>query len=93
MRIVDHLTPDGPDKILHVRSVGCDVNIIVGTHDHNGVPFTTIEIMPHQPDDEGMRWMHLGSSNVVVMPVSHDGFPAEPPAEPTSTPLHGEART
>lgn len=75
MRIVDHLTPDGPDKILHIRSIGCDVNIIVGTHDPNGVPFTTIEILPHEPDDDGVRWMPLGTSNVVVMPVPH----GEPP--------------
>ncbi|WP_327657167.1 hypothetical protein [Streptomyces sp. NBC_00483] len=92
MRIVDHLTPDGPDKILHVRSVGCDVNIIVGTHDPNGVPFTTVEVLPHVPDDEGTRWMHLGTSNVVVMPVSHDEFPTAPPADPVSTPLQGEAQ-
>lgn len=92
MRIVDHLTPDGPDKILHIRSVGCDVNIIVGTHDPNRVPFTTIEVMPHEPDDEGVRWMHLGTSNVVVMPVSHDGSPIAPPADPASIPLPGEAR-
>ncbi|MGW6356355.1 hypothetical protein ACWFR5_14420 [Streptomyces sp. NPDC055092] len=71
MRIVEHDVPDGPDKILHVRSVGCDVNIIVGTHDPSGAPFTTIEIMPHQPDGDGVKWLHFGTSNVVVMPVSH----------------------
>lgn len=89
MRIVDHLTPDGPDKILHIRSVGCDVNIIVGTHDPNGVPFTTIEILPHEPDDDGVRWMPLGTSNVVVMPVSHDELPTA--SDQLSVVTHGEA--
>ncbi|HJQ47047.1 MAG TPA: hypothetical protein VJ870_12120 [Amycolatopsis sp.] len=70
MRIVEHHETDGPDKILHVRSVGCDVNIIVGTHDPAGVPFTTVEILPHEPDDEGVNWFQLGTSSVVVMPVS-----------------------
>lgn len=70
MRIVSH-TSDGPDKILHIKSVGCDVNIIVGTHDPNGVPFTTVEILPHEPDDDGVNWLHMGSSSVMVMPVSY----------------------
>ncbi len=85
MRIVDHCTTDGQDKILHVRSVGCDVNIIVGTHDPNGIPFTTIEVLPHEPDDDGVNWFHLGTSTVVVMPVSRA-------APPQSITLNGEAR-
>ncbi|MFF3572724.1 hypothetical protein [Nocardia jiangxiensis] len=72
MRIVDHLTPDGPDKILHIRSVGCDVNIIIGTHHPDGTPFTTIEVLPHEPDDDGVRWENIGSSNVVVSPAPSD---------------------
>ncbi|WP_433503193.1 hypothetical protein ACQP04_26015 [Pseudonocardia halophobica] len=92
MRIVDHLRPDGPDKILHVRSVGCDVNIIVGTHDPNGVPFTTVEVLPHEPDDEGVRWMHLGTSSVVVMPVSDASAFVVPETPADSTATHGEAR-
>ncbi|TVT25025.1 hypothetical protein LWP59_25370 [Amycolatopsis acidiphila] len=80
MRIVDHQGTDGPDKILHVRAVGCDVNIIVGTHDPHGVPFTTVEVLPHEPDDDGVNWLHLGTASVVVMPVPH------------ATTLDGEAR-
>lgn len=71
MRIVDHHPIDVPDKILHIRSVGCDINVIVGTHDPNGIPFTTVEVLPHEPDDDGVNWLHLGTSSVVVMPVSH----------------------
>ena len=71
MRIVDHHEPDGPDKILHIRSAGCDINIIVGTHDPNGIPFTTVEVLPHEPDEDGTNWWNLGTSSVVVMPESH----------------------
>jgi hypothetical protein len=92
MRIVDHDTPDGPDKILHIRSVGCDVNIIVGTHDPNGTPFTTVEIIPHEPDDDGVPWRQLGSSSVVVMPVAPDGGSAgQRPASRDRAHRYGEA--
>ncbi|MET7640780.1 hypothetical protein [Streptomyces sp. NPDC005438] len=67
---MDHTT-DVPDKILHVRSVGCDVNIIVGTHDSSGVPFTTVEVLPHEPDEDGVNWLHHGTSSVLVMPVDY----------------------
>ncbi|ALC25986.1 hypothetical protein ABT013_14535 [Streptomyces bacillaris] len=72
MRIIDH-TSDVPDKILHIKSVGCDVNIIVGTHDPNGVPFTTIEVLPHEPDDDGVNWLNIGTSSVLVVPFDHTG--------------------
>lgn len=80
MRIVDHTT-HGPDKILHVRSLGCDVNIIIGTHDPNGVPYTTIEVLPHQPDDEGVNWLHAGPANVIVTPAP-SALPPVPPCAP-----------
>lgn len=72
MRIIDHRAPTGGDKILHVRSIGCDVNIIIGTHDPTGTPFTTVEILPHEPDDDGVRWLLLGSSSVLALPVDTD---------------------
>lgn len=68
MRQIQHLS-DGPDKILHIETEGCKINVIIGTHDPNGIEFTTVEIIPHQPDDEGRSWMTVGPTAVIVVPL------------------------
>lgn len=69
MRITDHLNT-GPDKILHIRTEGCSINVVIGTHDPNGIEFTTIEVIPHEPDDDGRCWTTMGPSATIVVPLS-----------------------
>jgi hypothetical protein len=60
MRQIQHLN-DGPDKILNIETEGCTINVIIGTHDPNGIEFTTVEITPHEPD---------GPNAVIVVPLA-----------------------
>ena len=68
MRHIQHFK-DGPDKILHIETEGCRVNVIIGTHDPSGASFTTVEILAAQPDDDGNNWMTIGPSAVLVVPT------------------------
>lgn len=68
MRHITHFK-DGPDKILHIETEGCKINVIIGTHDQTNTPFTTVEIHPEEPDAEGENWMTIGPSNVLVVPT------------------------
>ena len=67
MRQIDHTNTE-TDKILHVRAVGCRVNVLVGTHDPDGFPYTTVEVIPDEPDDDGVEWACAGESTVIVRP-------------------------
>jgi hypothetical protein len=67
MRHIQHFK-ESPDKILHIETEGCRVNVIIGTHDTSGTPFTTVEILAYQPDDDGNIWTTIGPSAVLVVP-------------------------
>lgn len=74
MRLVKHFK-DGPHKILHIEAEGCKINVIVGTHDNSGTAFTSVEVHPAEPDDEGRNWMTIGPANVIVVPATEDETP------------------
>lgn len=75
MRRIEHFA-DGPDKILHIETEGCKVNIIIGTHDLSGEDFTTVEILPAEPDDDGRIWTTIGPTAVLVVPAVVPDAPA-----------------
>jgi hypothetical protein len=61
MRQIQHLN-DGADKILNIETEGCTINVVIGTHDPNGIEFTTVEITPHEPDDHRLQRRHCCAS-------------------------------
>ncbi|HEY1972692.1 MAG TPA: hypothetical protein VGH89_32420 [Pseudonocardia sp.] len=65
MRVVEHLEP-GTHKLLHIETEGCVVNVTIGLHDLSGGRFTSVEVIPSEPDDEGAVWALSGPSTVVV---------------------------
>ncbi|WP_368680128.1 hypothetical protein R1X32_05710 (plasmid) [Rhodococcus opacus] len=69
MRQIQHFR-GGPDKILHIETEGCKVNVIIGTHDLSNEVFTTVEILPAEPDDDGRNWMTIGPTAVLVVPAT-----------------------
>jgi hypothetical protein len=69
MRHIKHLT-EGTDKILNIETEGCTINVVIGTHDPNGIEFTTVEITPHEPDGEGRNWGTIGPTAVIVVPLA-----------------------
>ena len=90
MRQIQHFK-DGPDKILHIETEGCKVNIIIGTHDLSKEEFTTVEILPAEPDDDGRNWTTIGPTAVLVVPATGTDPTAgssmiSPPPNPTITP-------
>ncbi len=66
MKIVEHRAGSA-DKLLRIEAEGCAVHITVGLHDADGRPFTSIEIEPLQPADNGDVWFVRGSSTSVVL--------------------------
>ena len=50
------------DKVLHIDSEGCVINITVGLHDIYGNPVTSIQVSPDK--EEG--WLLDGYSNTRV---------------------------
>lgn len=66
MREIQHTDP--ADKILHIRTVGCRVNVVAGMHDPDGHPYTTVEVIPDEPDDDGVEWDGGTTSTVIVRP-------------------------
>lgn len=72
MRHIKHFKED-PDKILHIETEGCKVNVIIGTHDQTGTIFTTVEILPEQPDGDGRNWLVIGPGAVIVVPAAAPG--------------------
>ncbi len=75
MRQIQHTDP--ADKVLHIRTIGCRVNIVAGTHDPAGHPYTTVEVIPDEPDDDGNEWECGASSTVIVRP-KHRAEPRAP---------------
>jgi hypothetical protein len=66
MRIVKHYA-GGADKLLRVETEGCAVHITVGLHDADGHLFTSVEIEPLQPADNGDVWFVRGPGTTVVL--------------------------
>ena len=68
MLAIQHLA-GGSDKILHIQTEGCVINVIIGTHDQTGELFTTVEVIPATPDDDGRNWTALGPPAILVSPT------------------------
>lgn len=66
MRIVEHHL-GGPHKLLRIETEGCAVHITVGLHDADGTEFTSVEIEPQQPADDGNVWFVRGPQTAVVL--------------------------
>jgi hypothetical protein len=66
MRVVEHLA-DGPHKLLRIETEGCAVHIVIGLHGPQGQRFTTVEVEPAQPADDGHVWQVCGPATVVVV--------------------------
>lgn len=66
MRIVTHYSGSA-DKLLRVETEGCALHITVGLHDADGQLFTSIEIEPRQPADNGDVWVLRGPGTTVVL--------------------------
>lgn len=66
MRIVEHHAA-GPHKLLRVETEGCAVHIVIGLHDADGRPFTSVEIEPSQPDANFDVWYSRGPQTMVVL--------------------------
>ena len=66
MRIVEHYA-GGAHKLLRVETEGCAVHITVGLHDADGQLFTSVEIEPLQPADNGDVWFVRGPGTTVVL--------------------------
>jgi hypothetical protein len=66
MRIVEHLA-DGAHKLLRIETEGCAVHIVIGLHGPQGQRFTTVEVEPAQPADDGHVWHVRGPATVVVV--------------------------
>ena len=82
MRIVEHYA-GGVDKLLRIETEGCAVHITVGLHDADGQQFTSIEIEPRQPADNGDVWFVRGQATTVVLNhgpqvMAGDGTAARP---------------
>jgi len=60
------ISSEGPDKLLHVEADGCVVHITVGLHDTTGRRYTSVEVTPALPDDEGLVWQVEGSTAMLV---------------------------
>ncbi len=76
MRIVEH-PAGGPHKLLRIEAEGCAVHIVVGLHSPDGTPFTSVEIEPAQPADDGHVWQVCGSSTVMVVDTGPQVFGAD----------------
>jgi hypothetical protein len=66
MKIITHYA-GGADKLLRVETEGCAVNITVGLHDADGQLFTSVEVEPLQPADNGDVWFMRGPGTTVVL--------------------------
>lgn len=94
MRQLEH-TDSAREKILHIRAIGCRVNVLIGTHDPDGYLYTTVEVIPDEPDDDGVEWAAGGESTVVVRPRDRGavrlGDRRSPAPTTTPTPEKGSA--
>lgn len=68
MRVVEHAEP-GAHKLLHIEADGCVVNVTIGLHDLAGGRFTSVEVVPSEPDDDRNLWSLEGPGTVVVRRV------------------------
>jgi hypothetical protein len=66
VRIVEHHA-GGAHKLLRIETEGCAVHIAIGLHDPEGRAFTSIEIEPLQPADNGDIWRVQGPATTVVV--------------------------
>jgi hypothetical protein len=65
MRIVEHRSP-GTHRLLHIEADGCVVNVTIDLHDLSGRRFTSVEVVPAEPDDDGAVWSLTGPATIVV---------------------------
>jgi hypothetical protein len=65
MRIVEHRTP-GTHRLLHIEADGCVVNVTIDLHDLSGRRFTSVEVVPAEPDDDGAVWSLSGPATIAV---------------------------
>jgi hypothetical protein len=80
MRTV-RLFMDGPDKLLHIEAEGCVVHITVGLHDMSGELYTSVEVTPAQPADDGAIWAAEGPTAMLVRRRGQQVLPGD--TEPT----------